>query len=58
MYYQVYRDRANEWRWRLKAANHEPIADSGEGYHNKSDCLAAIELVKSSSDAPVHEEEE
>lgn len=58
MYYQVYRDSANEWRWRLKAANHKQIADSGEGYHNKSDCLAAIELVKSSSDAPVNEEEE
>ena len=56
MYFQIYRDKIGEWRWRLRAKNHEPIA-SGEGYKNKSDCLHAIELVKSSSDAPVNEEE-
>ena len=54
MYYQIYKDARNQWRWRLKAANHETIA-SGESYWNKSDCLHAINLVKSSSDAPVYE---
>ena len=47
MHYKVYKDLRNEWRWRLRAANNEIIADSGEGYRNKSDCLAAINLVKS-----------
>lgn len=44
------------WRWRLRAANNKIIAESGEAYVNKSDCLAAIQLVKSSSSAPVKDE--
>jgi uncharacterized protein len=54
--YEVYRDKRNErneWRWRLKAENGNTIADSGEGYINKSDCLRGIELVKSSATAPI-----
>ena len=46
MYFQMYQDNRNEWRWRLKAANHETIAISSEGYVRKSDCLHAIDLVK------------
>ena len=52
--FTTYRDSAGEWRWNLKAANHEAIA-SGEGYVNKSDCQNAVDLVKSSSNAPVRE---
>ena len=55
MYYQIYQGSAGEWRWRLRAANHQIIA-SGEGYHNKTDCLAVINLVKSSGNAPVYEQ--
>lgn len=55
MRYEVYRDVGSEWRWRLRAANHEIIAVSSEGYSNKSGCLHAIRLVKSASDAPVNE---
>lgn len=55
MYYKVYRDTANQWRWRLYAANNKIIADSGESYYNKQDCLSGIALVKSSSNAPVQE---
>lgn len=36
---------AGQWRWRLRAANGEAIA-SGESYHNKQDCLHAIDLIK------------
>lgn len=36
------------WRWRLKAGNGEIIA-SGEGYHNRADCMHAIGLVKQAS---------
>lgn len=53
MEYCTYVDSRSEWRWRLKAKNGETIADSGEGYKNKSDCKAAIDLVKGSKDAPV-----
>lgn len=53
MVYVIYRDRNNQWRWRLFAANHKILADSGEGYHNLGDCQAAIVLVKQSYSAPV-----
>jgi uncharacterized protein len=55
--YLVYKDAASEWRWQLRAANHRIIADSGEGYHNKQDCLDAIALVKDSKNAPVKEKQ-
>lgn len=55
MKYTVYKDTQGSWRWRLQAANNEIIA-SGEAYSNKADCLAAIKLVKSSTNAPVFEQ--
>lgn len=54
-YFVMYRDVALQWRWTLYAANHKKIADSGEGYFNKTDCQHAIALVKGSGTAPVHE---
>lgn len=51
--FQVYRDAAGEWRWRLLAGNSQLIAASGEGYRHKQDCLNGIELVKGSADARV-----
>jgi uncharacterized protein YegP (UPF0339 family) len=56
MIYWVYKDSANQWRWRLRASNNRIIAVSGEAYHNRSDCLAAIELVKASKDSPIRDE--
>ena len=55
MVYLVYRDRAGQWRWNLTAVNGRKLADSGEGYFNKQDCLSAVNLVKGSSSAPVRE---
>ena len=40
-YAEVYRDDNGEWRWRVKAGNHETVA-SGEGYHDKRDALAML----------------
>lgn len=54
MYYQIYQDSNNQWRWRLRAANHETIA-SGEAYWSKANCLHAINLVKGSTNALVYE---
>lgn len=54
MAYYMYKDAGAYWRWRLKASNGRIIADSGEGYANESDCLAAINLVKGSGGAPVY----
>jgi uncharacterized protein YegP (UPF0339 family) len=55
MYFHLYRDTNGQYRWTLYAANHLKIANSGEGYLNKVDCLAAINLVKNSGSAPVLE---
>lgn len=46
MFYVIYKDVQKQWRWRLKAANNRIIANSGEGYFNKADCMRAINLVK------------
>ena len=48
--FQIYTYTSGEYRWRLRAANYETIADSGEGYVKKSDCEHGLELVK--RDAP------
>jgi uncharacterized protein YegP (UPF0339 family) len=55
MKYCIYKDGNGEWRWRLKAANHKTIADSGEGYTNKKDCEDAIKLVKGTANTPVED---
>jgi uncharacterized protein len=44
--FEVYKDKKGEWRWRFKASNGDILADSGEGYKNKSDCEAGIESVR------------
>lgn len=54
MQYVVYTDAQGYWRWTLFAANNKKIANSGEGYFNKQDCLHAIDLVKGSASAPVY----
>ena len=40
---EIYREKCREWRWRLVAANNRIIADSGEGYKNKKDCIDGVE---------------
>jgi uncharacterized protein YegP (UPF0339 family) len=55
--YWVFQDASGEWRWQLRAGNNRIIADSGEGYHNRQDCLHGIELVKDSKHSPVKDKE-
>jgi uncharacterized protein YegP (UPF0339 family) len=35
----IYQDGSGEWRWRLVAGNGKTVADSGEGYRDRLDCL-------------------
>jgi uncharacterized protein len=56
--FEVYKDKAGEFRWRLKAANGQNIAASGEGYSEKRSCLAAIESVKRNAPTAKIEEKE
>ncbi len=53
MHYYVYLDQNRQWRWTLYAANNRKIANSGEGYFNKQDCVAGINLTASSTGAPI-----
>ena len=51
--FEVYTDKAGEFRFRLKARNGEIIATS-EGYKAKASCINGIESVrKNAPDAPV-----
>lgn len=43
MKFEMYQQ-GGQWRWRLKAGNGEIIA-SGESYHNRQDCVNAVNLV-------------
>jgi uncharacterized protein YegP (UPF0339 family) len=45
MQYVLYKDLNGQWRWYLEAANGRKIANSGEGYHNRADAIAAVYLV-------------
>ena len=56
MFYFVYKDDQNQWRWRLYAANNRIIASSDDGYHNKKACLHSVSLVKGSANAPIREQ--
>ena len=51
--FEVYTDKAGEFRFRLKATNGQIIA-TGEGYKSKSGCMNGIESVKkNAADADV-----
>ncbi|EPY99869.1 YegP family protein [Mannheimia haemolytica] len=45
MYFEIYKDAKEEFRWRLKAGNHEVIATS-QAYTTKQGCQKGIEAVK------------
>ncbi|MFB6219453.1 MAG: YegP family protein [Halobacteriaceae archaeon] len=56
--FEVYRDAAGEWRWRLVHRNGRVLADSGEGYGSRSAANDAAERVAESvADAEVVEGE-
>lgn len=44
--FEIYQDKAKEYRWRLKAANGEILGGSGQGYKAKADCKNGVERIK------------
>jgi uncharacterized protein YegP (UPF0339 family) len=54
--FQVYKDKAEKYRWRLVTQNKNVIATSGQGYADKRGCLAGIESLK--KNAPTAKVEE
>ncbi|SDX79835.1 Uncharacterized conserved protein YegP, UPF0339 family [Halopenitus persicus] len=52
--FELYRDAAGEYRWRLIHENGEILADSGQGYSSRSKARQGIESVRSNAtDAPL-----
>ncbi len=49
--FEVYKDKAGEFRFRLKASNGQNILGS-EGYSKKASCMNGIESVKKNSQNP------
>ncbi|WP_255170361.1 YegP family protein [Natrononativus amylolyticus] len=57
--FEVYRDRAEEWRWRLVHWNGNIVADSGEGYVSRYNATRAARSVsKSAATARIEQVEE
>lgn len=53
--FELYKDKAGKWRFRLKAGNGQVIA-TGEAYESKSAAQNGIESIKRNApDAPVVE---
>lgn len=46
MTFEIYADRAGEYRWRLRARNGELMAVSEEGFTRKSSCLNSIRRIQ------------
>ena len=44
--FEIFQDKSAEYRWRLRAANGQIIATSGEGYIAKADAAWGIEICK------------
>nr|WP_254271782.1 YegP family protein [Halomicroarcula marina] len=53
---ELSRDEADDWRWRLRHANGNIVAASGEGYASQATAKQGIEGVK--SNAPAAESED
>jgi uncharacterized protein YegP (UPF0339 family) len=43
---EIYRDEASEFRWRLVHENGNILADSGEGYSNRSNARRAVDRIR------------
>ncbi|MCD2199462.1 DUF1508 domain-containing protein [Halobacterium sp. KA-4] len=44
--FEIYRDVAGEWRWRLVHKNGNILADSGEGYSRRRDARRAVDRLQ------------
>lgn len=47
--FEIFKDAAGKFRWRLKAPNGEIIASSGEAYESKDSCNNGIQSVKANA---------
>jgi uncharacterized protein YegP (UPF0339 family) len=47
--FEIYRDRAGEWRWRLVHENGEILADSGQGYASRQKARQGVDSVRNNA---------
>ena len=50
--FEVYKDNAGKFRWRLRASNGEEIA-SGQRYESKEACIDGVKSVKKNAKAKI-----
>src|ERR1700752_848633 len=44
--FEMYKDKSDEFRFRLKDADDELLASSGKGYKTKAECQKVIDAIK------------
>lgn len=44
--FDAYRDKDGQWRWRAWARNGKIIANCGEGYKRRGDCIKMTNLLR------------
>lgn len=54
MHFEIYKDAAGKYRWRLRSANNKTVADSGEGYNSEQACRHGIDLVRGTTNIPIN----
>lgn len=47
--FEVYKDQGGSFRWRLKAANGQTVASSGESFSSHANARTAAENVKANA---------
>lgn len=55
MQFHIFQDAGLQWRWQLSNSEGRKVADSGEAYREKDDCLNSIMEVQASDQALVLE---
>lgn len=48
---EFYQELGGDWRWRVRAANGDIVADSSEGYRNRLDCVNGYRTAQSADSA-------
>jgi len=43
--FHLYKDKSGQFRWYFEAANGKKLADSGESYFNRQDCVDAMLIL-------------
>jgi uncharacterized protein YegP (UPF0339 family) len=56
---QLYIDKGDKWRWRLKTDEKEIVGVSGMGFDTQKECIDHVEeIIESAKNAVVEESEE